>query len=449
MYRNLFLIFVLAAGLAGLLIWQPWKGEEAPPPSIYDRLPDAEIIGISDVLQLSSSLSENLFYYKIPFRDLISPDFILSQGKNYGLDVQSPVFFFMNEKENLPDDWGVMVSVRDSSKVREGIENLQKFVGISVREVDNFRVYSSSELNGSVVYGNDWMLLYQGHQLDKILQRVIHAKHNDVSPRWQKFIKENNTHNEGLIASVSSDEFDEQGIASAYITLSNDSSSLVFNTVITQNDSLSFQANPVGPSFYPQEYTKRLINLHFDVDRLRHRPNDPIYKVMKKLASKISFPLQQFLNTWEGDVAFRQGGLEVIHERYVESELDENFNVTEVEKYRKVKVSGFSLFLSTNDRLSSFLKLIEDKGILTAYESKYRLLFSPPLNLHTTDSSLVFHTSRYRPAVTPDSTNEIMWTFDYTPVQFFIDSTSVKTVYGRIRLPLKKIVSDNIAEIEE
>jgi len=448
MYRNLLIIFALAAGLAALLIWQPWRGESELPPRIYDRLPEAEIIGVSNVLELSSSLSETMFYYKIPFRDFISPDFILSQGKNYGLDVQSPVFFFMNEEDNLPDDWGVMLSVRDSSKVREGIDHLKKFMEIKTREVHKTPVYSSPEYNAHIVYGDDWIFLYHGNHLATILKSVVFAKHNEISPRWRAFVNENTDAAVGLVASITSDKFDKYGIESAKIALSNDSSSLIFNTSITQFDSLPFQTKEAGFSYDPQEFTKYLVNLHFDIDKLRKRPNAPIYKGLKEVGAKVGFPVEKFLNAWEGDVAFRQGGIETIREKYIESELDENFNITEVTKYRNVKVSGFSLYLSMNEQLPPLVDQLQSKGILTGNGQKYRLLFSPPLRMHTSDSALVFHTSKYRPELLKDSVNNVMWSFNYTPVQFYLDSTSAKTVFGRIQLPLKKIISDNIPELE-
>ncbi|MBL1279424.1 MAG: hypothetical protein COA33_004095 [Fluviicola sp.] len=43
---------------------------------------------------------------------------------------------------------------------------------------------------------------------------------------------------------------------------------------------------------------------------------------------------------------------------------------------------------------------------------------------------------------TPSFESKATWSFDYTPVEFYIDSTSTKVIYGRIRVPLKKIVRD-------
>lgn len=230
--------------------------------------------------------------------------------------------------------------------------------------------------------------------------------------------------------------------------MKNDSSSLIFNTAVTHKDSLSFQARFSGPAFSSQEFTKRLVNLHVDIDKLRTNTNDPVYKLLNKLGEKVSFPFDAFMNAWEGDVAFRQGGIEIIKERYIESELDENFNITEVTKYRNVKVSGFALYLSMNGRVHDLISQLRKKGILTQDSNKFRLLFSPPLRMHSSDSSLLFHTSTYRPEIYQESNNSVRWTFNYTPVQFFIDSTSTKTVFGKIQVPLKKIIKDNLPALE-
>ncbi len=446
MFRKLFLIFLLAAALAALLIWKPWRALDEEPPRIYDRLPEADVIGISNILELSGSLSKTMFYYKIPMRDVVSPGFILSQGKQYGLDVQSPVFFFINEKDRLPDDWGILMSVRDSSKVREGIIHLQKFMRVTPLDIHKTTIYQAPDYGAYMVYGSDWMLLYKGDHLEKVLNRVMLARHNEISPRWREFVNKYYKSDIRLVASLQSDEFEEFGIASAGVSLSNDSTGLIFTTYITQKDSLAFQARPYGPSYGQQEYTRYAVNLHFDVERLKRATQDPLYKVLKNYSGRVGFPLEQFLDTWEGNIAFRQGGLETIKEKYIESELDENFNITEVTKTRNVKISGFSLYLSTNQNCSRFLAQLSNKGILTESDSRYRLLFSPPLHMHRSDTSLVFHTSTYAPKMYADSSNSILWSYNYTPIEFVVDSTSTRTLYGKVRLPLRKIISDNIPE---
>lgn len=106
MYRQTLIIVILASGFALLLFFKPWKKEPKLLPRMEDRLPVADLIGQSDLLELSKSLSKTMFYFKLPFREYLSADFLLRQGKQYGVDIQKPVFFFANEKKEGVDDWG-------------------------------------------------------------------------------------------------------------------------------------------------------------------------------------------------------------------------------------------------------------------------------------------------------------------------------------------------------
>ena len=442
MYRNLIIILILACGLAALLFFKPWEVLREDPPRIYDRLPEADIIGQSDVLSLSRSLSMTMYYYRIPFRDFLSPNFILAQSKNYGLDIQKPVFFFANEKKDGIEDWGVLINVRDSSKITEGIIRLRQLTDISDTLLLGKKVYRFESNNVSMAYGDDWMFVYIGKHFYRRLKGVLFAKRNEIQPKWRYFINANDNNKSSLVAEVHSKKFDRLGIESTMISLTNDSSSLVLHTAITQFDSLLFQLKPVGPTLTQQEFSKHLINLHFDIERLRRSPSEPIYKALNNLGRKVGFPTGEFFEAWEGDLAFRQGGLQVGKEKYIVSELDENFNVTEVTKYRKTKIPGFTLYLSMNDKGRSFITHLLDKGILTQSEDKFRFLYSPPFNLKIKDSAVSVYSGTYMPKTKNDSINEILWMIQYTPVQIYIDSTKTKTVYGRIQIPLQKIVSD-------
>ena len=444
MYRNTLIIIILAGGFALLLFFKPWQKEPKLPPRMEDRLPVADLIGQSDLLELSKSLSKTMFYFKLPFRDYLSPDFLLRQGKQYGVDIQKPVFFFANENMGGLEDWGVLFSIRDSSKIKDGINRLKKLILIKDTTIYNTNVYVSPKYNIYTSYDHNWMLVYTGEHFKKTLGEVVFAKRNEVKPKWRSFFNQETLDRAPIVAHLHSDLLKRYGIEYAAVSLTNDSSSVIFNVQITQFDSLSFQLKPTGAIFEKQEFSRNLINLHFDIERLRKTPNDPAYKAIRSFGSKVSFPVDDLLKAWEGDIAFRQGGFHTIKEKYIEFVFDDNFNVTEVEKYHDVKVSGFSLYMSVNENGESFLRKLFNKGIINKNEKKYRILYSPPVNLHQTDTSIFFHTGKYIPELFQDSTNSILWTINYTPVQFYIDSTDVKTVFGRIRVPLKKIVEDYI-----
>lgn len=447
MYRKVGLILLLTAVLGTLLYFQPWASKPEKP-RFLDRLPNAQIIGQSDLLELSKTLKSTAYFYKIPFREFISPDFILSQGKGYGLNVQAPVYFFGNEQNNQLNNWGVLVHVRDSSKIRQGIQTLIKLTDIYDTLIIDQPAYISSKGNLGISYGEDWLLVCSSNKLVTYINQVTAAKINDIPTRWKNFLQDSSFTDKAIVAQMESVRLKKLGIESILCAATNDSSSIMLHSAITQNDSLSFSLRETGPSLPAEEYTKHLINLHLDTDRLGENKKDPLYQLLKKVSAKVTFPLSDFLDTWDGDIAFRQGGIQIISEKYVTSELDENFNITEVEKYKRVKISGFSLYLSTNEKQQKMLSSLYKKGIITNDGKKVRLLYSPPMYLKKSDTSLLFHTSRYAPSTKTDSTQYGSSMYNYTPISFSIDSTKTKTFYGRIRLPLKKIINDNIPNHE-
>lgn len=444
MFRNLFLISVLAAALATILYFKPWITEDSLPPRVYDRLPEADIIGQTDILDLSRSMSKTMFYYKIPFRDFLTPDFLLSQGKNYGLNFQEPVYFFANEKNKDVEEWGAIAHLRDSSKIQAGIIYLKKFTNITEISYLNTKVYQIEKDNLSIVYGDDWIFLYQGKNYKKRIEGVLTAKRNEIAPKWRIFFNKRVPEHRPLFAQLHIDELRDLGIESTEISMSNDSTHFYFHTIITQFDSLSFELRKTGKAYEKQTFTKNLINLHFNVDRLKQNENDPIAIILNKLGRKINFPTKTFLNAWDGDVSYRQGGFQTIKEEYITSELDENFEVTDVVSYRDVKVAGFDLYISMKDKKHTFLANLIAKGLITENDAKYRFLYSSPFHIKKQADGLVFHTSNYTPRLKADSVNHIMWTFNYTPIEFYIDSTKTRSVYGRVQVPVQRLISDYI-----
>jgi len=444
MRKKIAVIVTLTLVFVALLFFRPWEDKAPKEPRFFDRLPDADIIGKSDILDLSRTLSSSLYHYKVPFREFLSPEFILGQGKGFGIDVQKPAFFFANESDWQIESFGAMFMITDSSSVRAGIDHLDQLIGLKDTVVYNHTVHKYSKYDMYFAYGKDWLLIYQGDEFKRTYRDVLFAKINEIPPNWRTFLNEADS-DKSMIAKITTKNLVNKGVESIYLSMTNDSTSVTINTEVNQVDTMSFQIRQSGWEYSSQEFTRNMASIHCNIERLRKNPEDPIVLFMKDIGSKISFPVSDLLNAWEGDIAFRQGGIQKIREKYIESELDENFNVTEVIKYRTVKVPSYSVYLSMNERSESFIDRILDKGILTKEEAKYRMLFSPPLIMNQTDSSLVFHTGKFMPVLYKSDQNKILFTNDKTPYYIYLDSTSTKTLYGRIQIPLDKIVEDNIS----
>ena len=113
MIRKTLTIVILAAALGAFLYLRPFLFQKPTSPRIVDRIPTADFIGKANVLDLARETSGMMFYHKIPFRDFTSYEFLLGQGKMYGLNLQKQVYLFGNES----GDWGFLLEVSDSSKI--------------------------------------------------------------------------------------------------------------------------------------------------------------------------------------------------------------------------------------------------------------------------------------------------------------------------------------------
>jgi hypothetical protein len=436
MFKKFTLIFILSASLAAFLFLRPYLFRKTEIPRIEDRLPDGDFLGRAYVLDIARETSGMLYYHKIPFRDLFSYEFILSQGKQYGLNLQDPVYLFAKQNGN----WGALVHVSDSSKIMDGIERLKKFIDIRDSILEDHKIFIFPKEKGYLMYSHNYLLVYKGEQFGKIFDRVTKAKRGDLNPSWKAFLTEKQFKDEKLVLFSNWSKLKENGVKTAIFAHDSDSISFRLKTFIRNEKPLNFSMKSTGLNFRTGNYVSRMLNVHLDISKLRNAPDDPLYQWMVKWGKKISFPTKEFINAWEGDLSFRQGGFQTIKETYVESVLDEDFNVTEVEKEKEVKVPGFSLMLSTNENDRHLLNKLFSKGILTQKNNELRFLFSPPLKMQKKGSYYYFFSGDYVPKTEEQLQNNGIWLYKGTSYQFSIDSLSRYEVYGSVYIPVNRII---------
>lgn len=440
--RKLAVIFALAVLFAAVLVFRPWEFRDESSPRFFDRLPDADLIGKAQVLELSEMMKSTTYHFKVPFREFFTREFILQQSKAFGIDVQNPVYFFANESNWEIQEFGVMIRVKDSAMVNSGIKSLSKFSSIKDTALYENTVYKTK--NVYLAYGSDWFLIYSGKNFKRVYHDVLFARRNEIPPNWRSFLNRAKFKNSPIVAKLNTKTLKDFGISHVDLRMRNDSTSMTISTAIHQIDSISIALKPTGPIFKKQEFTRVLANVHLDISKLREKPEDPIIRILKHYANKISFPLNDFLTAWEGDLAMRQGGLQTYREKYIESELDENFNVTEVTKYKSIKVPGYSAYLSMNSNYPKFLERLLTKGILTKPDSRYRFLFSPPLEIEKDEKSIAVHTASYYERPETGSENSVMFTMNQTQYTVHLDSLHAHTYFCRIHIPLKKMMEDQL-----
>jgi len=435
MYKKSFVIIVLALTLAGFLFFMPYFFAKKTPARMIDRLPNADFIGQTDLLNLAKETSGMLYHFKIPFRDLGSAEFILGQGKIYGLDLQKPVYLFGNTNGDI----GAMISLSDSSKTRQAIDKIRKKAVLSDSSSKNHVIYYLPEIKLYLHFGKQYLLLYKGDSFRKIQKRVSEAKFLNVSPLWKSYLSKKTFKKEHLVIYSEWSEIKKAGLDYVMLAHDSDSLNLEMKYYLRKNKGFNFKPNTNGLGFAEAEQADRSINIHMDVSKFKNSTNDPLKSLLIKLGKKISFPTQAFFDSWGGDLSFFEGGKQMAKERIIVSELDEDFNVTEVVKYQDIIVPGYSVSFNTNDKGEIFFNQLFKKGLLRKDEGGYRFLFSPLLKMEKKDGYYQFYSGQHAPKMITSLDNKLNWKFKGTSYLFHLDSINRKEIFGTVRFPALKL----------
>ncbi len=437
--RKTTFLIILVTTLASILFIRPYLNSLYQKPSFEERLPEADFLARCYLLDVAKETSDMLFYHKIPFRDLFSYEFLLSQGKSYGLNLQKPMYFFANENGN----WGVMVEVADSSKMYGGIERLKKIIDLSDTLYNDQKVYRYENENGYLSYDKNWLLIYKGTDFNKTFNKIVSAKKGEMQSCWKAFLKEKQFKDEKLVIYSNWKKLKNQGLETALFAHNSDSSSFSLLSYFRNKKPLNIKRKEKGIELLSTNNIKNQLNIHLDISKLRKATKDPIYKYLVKLGKKISFPTKEFLDTWEGDLCFTQGGLTTIHETFIESVIDEEFNVSEVKSVKTEQVPGFSLLLSVNNKSTNLINLLFAKGILTKHDKHFQFLASPPLSFVKKENALLFYSGENFPKQITGNKNHGVWTQRGTKIGFNLDSLSSHEVFGTIHIPIDRIIRRN------
>lgn len=447
MFRKISLIVFLAISLALFLVLRPYLFSKEEPPSLHDMLPNGDYLVQADILELAREASGMLYFHKVPFREFLSKEFLLAQAKSYGVNLQRPCYLFANEDAS----WGAFIEVLDSSKIFAGIDRLRRNFDLRDTTIHKQKVYVFDENELYLTYDKRYLMVYQGKDFNRIFNHVKTARKNTITPTWRFFLNETQRNYHILSIFSNSNTTKDLGIQTALFYPSLDSTHISLNAELKTTDSIPFRMKPSGQSLPDGLYTTRMLNLHLNVDYLRDHPEHKLYQYLLKKSKKISFPMHDFIQSWDGDLSFHQGGLITVKEKYIEFELDENFEAVEVEKIKVEKVAGFNLFFTTNATGKPFITRMLQSGILTKDEQRsYRLLFSPALHLkqNTITNSKdelvqnrhLFYASSFPPKLKQDPVNKGVWTHKGTPFEFYIDSLTTHELFARLRFPAKKII---------
>ncbi|MBI3239402.1 MAG: hypothetical protein HYZ43_11275 [Flavobacteriia bacterium] len=434
--NKIFLIALLCAALGLFLFIRPRLFAPEPKPSLIDRLPESEILGRFYLLDVARESSPMLFYHKIPFRDLASADFLLSQAKNFGLDVQKQSYFFADRS----GEWGTFLSVIDSSRIQNGLIKLEQFVPVTDTTILQRKVRFLPKQNLYIFYDKTYLMVYHGTKIKARLSRCINAKHGEMGDSWKKFQSLKTFRDDKLVVFSNDKKLKKYGVEYSLFAHDSDSLSFKLKTYIKTSKNHKLKMKVSGSAFESTPTTTRMLDLHLDISEFRKDKKHPLYLWIAEMGRKVSFPTDAFFAAWDGDLCFQQGGTQMVEEEVVETGYNEEFEMTEIRTTRLVPIPGFAVMISVNDQSKNLVSGLFSKGIINKQGNKYRFLFSPPLTLNIKPTTISAYSSGRSPKVNTGSNCSGLWNYKGTPVAFQVDSLKQRGVYGSIQFPVNRLI---------
>lgn len=434
--NKIMLIVMLCMALALFLYIRPKLFAPKPPPVLVNRLPEAEILGRYRLLDAAKEVNAMMFKNKVPFRDFMTYDFLLSQAKSFGIDIQSPGYFFSDGKQ----EWGTYLSLLDSSRIENGFRRLEQYYSMKDTLVFNRNVKMMPELDIYFFYDKNYMLIYHGNHVRRRVGKALFAVRGQTEKSWKDFLAHPVFKTDKIVLYVHSGKLKKYGFEYALLAHDSDSLNIRLKSYFHASRDLKIKEKKSGVAFERLSQSTKMLDLHLDISELRKDKTHPLYKLLSQLGKRINFPTSRFMEAWEGDISFQEGGTQLINEEVVEMSYDEEFNPIEIRAIRKVPVNGFSVIISVNKNSNPFVSSLFAKGIITREDKHYRFLFSPPLTLNILPETISAYTASRMPKVIEGSSCNGIWNYKGTDVAFRIDSLKKREIWGSMEFNVSGLV---------
>lgn len=405
---------------------------------ITDRIPVGEILVRCNILELNKEINSILFKKKLPIREFSSTDFLLSQGKQFGINIKSDAYMFTDRELS---EWGMIISLTDSSQVIKLVDRIKSNTKIKDSSTNYIRVFSFVEYNLNLCYGKDYLFLYSGKNFKRNLARVSNAKIGGIAREWKQFLSLPIFKEEKIVAYSEGPFVQEWGLDYALLSHDNDSNDVHVKAYLhtAQNHGLNLLASQAGLPLTSKD--SKAIELHLDSSFKRQQIFKKFMPKLLELGKKIGFPTPLFIQAWDGNLSFREGGFVNATQRIVVTDFDADFNPIEITKYQHIRVPGYSIMVGVNKLGPTLMKSLYSKGIVRDEEGKLRFLFAPLLTMKTEKNRYQFTASSTFPDLTLGDKNFMRWTEGKDVYYLEIDSCQGQFVAAHLDISSSLIIN--------
>ena len=296
MYKKIFIIIILGILLGLLLYIKPFKEKETELFRIEYILPEADLVGRIRVLDFLKETTDLLIFNNVKVRQFLTYEFILSMAKMYGMDLQSPVYIFANDR----GDYGFVIPLLNTDKLNDAIERVEIDFKVSDSVIDDQKVYRIDNEDIYFYKSQKYAVIYKGDYFSEIY-KDLSRKSNKTRESWRMLFSNPYFENEHLVMYSKNKKLNDLGINHMYLAQDSDSTELYLKTRIVMHDSIPFLMNQNGKTINFSDYSKRMIDLHLNFQQLNMNTKKLVASKLKNLSKKISFPMGDFMELWAGD----------------------------------------------------------------------------------------------------------------------------------------------------
>lgn len=428
---------MIAALLGAVLLFKSKLLRSEASIRLQERLPVSEVLIRIKIMELSKELSPILYKYKLPIREFASSDFLLSQGKLYGINIQQEAFMF--SKMDMTE-WGIMVAINDSSKVINFVDRFRKSTQILDSSTSDVRILHFAEQDIALCYEKNYALIYSGNQLAERLRTIRGVPKSHGENAWKHFFQRTKNQSGPIIAYSEGSFLKPWGIQYAWVHSENDSTNIHLNGYVKTlaPHGITFRKGTKGLPLSSSD--TKAVELHLDSTFKQQEFTQKLSTELHKLGKKIGFPTALFLSAWDGNLSFREGGSVSSTEKIIVTEFDENFNPTEIVRNQNIMVPGYSFMLGVNPSIRRFINALYAKGIIRNEEQKLRFLYAPLLTMKKEKEIYRFSSSSNFPRLISSDENFVRWTINHEPCLFRLSGFGADYFNLTMDMPSKMLV---------
>ena len=181
MYKKITIIIILALILGIILYYRPF---EKPNPQVFkieQILPDADLVGKLHVLDFLKETSELLVFNDVPRRQFLTYEFMLSLAKSYGIDLQSQLYLFANER----GDYGFVIPLINSTKLDDAFERIQNDFDVSDTLIGNDKVFEIKDQSIYFFKREKFAFFYKGNYFNDVYNQLSNTS-GVIRDSWDK-----------------------------------------------------------------------------------------------------------------------------------------------------------------------------------------------------------------------------------------------------------------------